>query len=63
MQPKPGFDIGNQNQGSISVWLLEPKLFIQNQNYFLSFFQMLLCFSATLEDMNFQKLEIGHGSS
>ena len=54
VRPKSGFDIGNQNPGSISVLVLEPKLFLSEiETIFFSFFQMLLCFSATLEDMNF----------
>ena len=43
VRPKPGFGIGNRNQGPISVSVSEPKLFfpkpkLQNFSNFLIFF-------------------------
>jgi hypothetical protein len=31
VQPEPGFDIGNRNQGPISVLVMEPKLFSKTE--------------------------------
>ena len=35
VQPKPGFGIGNQNQGPISVSVSEPKLFFQKPKFLI----------------------------
>ena len=35
-RPKPGFGIGNRNQGPITVSVSEPKLFFPKPKLFLS---------------------------
>ena len=53
---KPGFDIGNRNQGPISV--SDPKLFFRKPKLFFSKqFKFLSCFLTPWGDMDFYKLE------
>ena len=48
VRPKPGFSIGNQNQGPIFVSASEPKLFFPKLKL-----QKMSCFPISWEDVSF----------
>ena len=48
VRPKPGFGIGNRNQGPVSVSVSEPKFFFsETETFFFLFFQIFSCISAS----------------
>ena len=53
--PKPGFGIGIQNQGLISVLVLELIFFTETKFFFSIFFQIFLMFPTSCEDISFYK--------
>ena len=56
VRPKPGFGIGNQNQGPISVLVSKTHVFFsETETYFFKFFQIFSCFSASLGEYEFSK--------
>ena len=62
VRPKPGFGIGNQNQGPISVFVSEQILFPETKTFFFTF-KKKSCFPLLGGDVSFYKLKNKHRSS